>query len=451
MRVLRTGSGQTSLRATARQRVQGRAGNIFFGWWIVAGSAVIQMLQAGLMMQAYGAYVSVLRAEFGWTATQLAFGYSLQPLQNGLLGPIQGWMIARWGPQRVMRAGMLLFGGGFMLFSQVNSLPAFYATFIMMALGASLGGFMTIMTTLVQWFQRRRATAMSVAQTGMSIGGMLVPIVAWSLVTFGWRETAFASGVIVLAVGLPLTLLMRPDPESFGLLPDGAPPDALDDRSRAPHAPATAEADFTAREALRTRAFWFISLGHALALLVVSAVMVHLIVHLEEALDLSLSTASLVVTALTVVTAIGQLGGGYLGDRFDKRIIAALAMFGHSLGLLALAWGASLFWVTVFVLAHGTAWGMRGPLMQAMRADYFGRRNFGTIMGFSSVVIMWGMISGPLIAGVLSDHFGDYRYGFTVLAVLAGLGSIFFVFATKPPRPRRPPTTAEGGVAVAVP
>lgn len=395
------------------------------------------MLQAGLMMQAYGAYVSVLRDAFGWSATQLAFGYSLQPMQNGLLGPVQGWMIDRWGPKLVMRIGLLLFGGGFIVFSQINSLLTFYLVFVVMALGASLGGFMTIMTTLVQWFERRRATAMSISQTGMSVGGMLVPIVAWSLVTFGWRETAFASGVIILAVGLPITWVMRPTPEAYGLLPDGAQPDTAPSTTHGADAPAhQARVDFTAREAIHTRAFWFISFGHAMALLVVSAVMVHLILHLEEEYHFSLSTAALAVTGLTLVTAIGQIGGGFLGDRFDKRIIAALAMFGHSIGLIALAWGATWPYVLIFIFAHGTAWGMRGPLMQAMRADYFGRRHFGTIMGFSSMVIMWGMISGPIIAGLMADHFGNYQYGFTLLAFLAALGSIFFVFATKPAPPK---------------
>jgi sugar phosphate permease len=279
----------------------------------------------------------------------------------------------------------------------------------------------------------------------MSIGGMLVPIVALSLTTFGWRETAFASGVIVLVVGLPLAQMMRTEPEQYGLLPDGATPgDVRAANGMASPLPQSERSerservDFTPKQALRTRAFWFISFGHATALLVVSAVMVHLVLHLQESMDFSLSGATLVVTMLTLLTAIGQLSGGFLGDRFDKRIIAALAMFGHSIGLLALAWGGSMFWVIVFTFAHGIAWGMRGPLMQAIRADYFGRRHFGTIMGYSSLVIMFGMVSGPLIAGFMADRFGDYRYGFTVLATLAALGSIFFIFATKP----APPATA---------
>ena len=195
--------------------------------------------------------------------------------------------------------------------------------------------------------------------------------------------------------------------------------------------------DFTPREALHTRAFWLISFGHASALLVVSAVMVHLILYLEQSRGFSLGSAATVVAVLTLVTALGQIAGGFLGDRFAKRKIAALAMFGHSAGLLALAWGDAFAWVVVFTLAHAPAWGMRGPLMQAMRADYFGRRHFGTIMGFSSLVINVGMVSGPLIAGAMADHFGNYEYGFTLLAIFAALGAIFFVFATPPPPPTR--------------
>jgi len=425
---------------SATERARSRARGVFYGWWIVIASAGIQMLHAGLMMQAYGAYVSVLINDFGWSKTALSFGYSLQPVQSGLLGPVQGWMIDHWGPRRVMRAGMVLFGGGFILFSRIDSLWQFYAVFVLMAIGASLAGFMSITTTLVQWFERRRATAMSLSQTGMSVGGMLVPIVAWSLATYGWRQTALVSGILVLAAGLPLTQVMRTDPERYGMRPDGAAPDDIAATGQALAASSTnavTRVDFTAREALRTRAFWLISFGHASALLVVSAVMVHLILHLEQSRGFSLGSAATVVAVLTLITALGQIAGGFLGDRFQKRKIAALAMFGHSAGLLALAWGDAFAWVIFFTLAHGVAWGMRGPLMQAMRADYFGRRNFGTIMGFSSLVINVGMVSGPIIAGAMADRFGNYEYGFTLLAILAGLGSIFFIFATPPPPPVR--------------
>lgn len=88
--------------------------------------------------------------------------------------------------------------------------------------------------------------------------------------------------------------------------------------------------------------------------------------------------------------------------------------------------------VIYFSIAHGLAWGVRGPLMGALRADYFGRKSFPTIMGFSSVIVVVGSVSGPIVAGVLADLLGDYRLGFSILAALAALGSVFFLFASKP-------------------
>ena len=207
-------------------------------------------------------------------------------------------------------------------------------------------------------------------------------------------------------------------------------------RARAAVRPA---GSFTARQALRTPAFWFISFGHGAALLVVSAVQVHLVAHLHESLGYPVAKGALIVTLLTTMTMIGQVGGGFLGDRVSKRLIVIACMAGHAVALLTLAYATALWMVVFFAVVHGLAWGMRGPLMQAIRADYFGPRSFGTIMGFSSTIVTLGSVSGPVIAGVMADHFGDYRGGFTVLALLAGLGSVFWLFA----RPPRPPGRAQ--------
>jgi MFS family permease len=384
----------------------------------------------------------VLQSDFGWSKTALSGAYSLQRVESGMLGPIQGWMVERFGPRNVMRVGILIFGSGFMLFSQVNSLVTFYLVFLMMAVGASLGGFMTLTSTIVNWFIKRRATAMGVAQTGMSVGGLIVPLVAWSLTQYGWRETAFISGILVLLIGLPISQLMRSRPEDYGEYPDGVRP--VRDASGLVASAAIDEVTFTPKQAMRTRAFWFISLGHGFAVLVVSAIMVHLIVFLNEGLGYSLQEAALIVALMTTMQAIGLLVGGFLGDRFNKRIIATLAMFGHCVALLVLAYASALWMVVFFAVVHGIAWGMRGPLMQAMRADYFGRKSFATIMGFSSLIVMLGMTSGPLIAGILADRLGNYQLGFTILAIMAGIGSVFFIFAAKPPPPIPEPQPISG-------
>ena len=118
--------------------------------------------------------------------------------------------------------------------------------------------------------------------------------------------------------------------------------------------------------------------------------------------------------------------------------MAGMAM--HTVGLLLVSYAFMLPMVIGFAVLHGMAWGMRGPLMQAIRADYFGRRAFSLIMGVSSLIIMVGQIAGPLVAGGLADATGSYEAGFTLLAVPTGMGSIFFFLAKKPPMPDRQST-----------
>lgn len=107
-------------------------------------------------------------------------------------------------------------------------------------------------------------------------------------------------------------------------------------------------------------------------------------------------------------------------------------MIGHATAMLLLA-SATAFWMLVaFAVLHGLSWGVRGPMMAAIRADYFGAASFGTITGFSSMVVMLGMIAGPLVAGILADRTGNYETGFRVIAGVAALGSIFFWLARRP-------------------
>ena len=142
--------------------------------------------------------------------------------------------------------------------------------------------------------------------------------------------------------------------------------------------------------------------------------------------------ASLVITIMTLGQVCGVFLGYAIGDRFEKRYVAAVCMLMHAAGMLLLTYAQGIAMLIAFALVHGFAWGLRGPFMQAIRADYFGRNAIGMIMGLSGVIIAMGQIGGPLVAGVMADLFGNYRTGFTLLAVFAGLGSLLFVLARKP-------------------
>jgi sugar phosphate permease len=403
---------------------------VFHGWRMVGAGGGLQFLQAMLLQQAFGAYVAVLSEERGWSKTALSGAAAMQSAESALLGPVLGWVVDRFGPRAMIRAGVVAFGIGFMLLSRIETIGGFYAAVAMIALGTSLSGYFPINVAVIRWFARKRARALSAMNLGMAMGGLFVPIVAWSMLTHGWRATAFASGVAAIVLGWPLAGVFRSRPEDHGETVDGLPPAPPPAPGDAPSVPVDRE--FTAREALRTRAFWLLGLGHGFALLVVTAVNVHAISHMKEGLGYSVAQAALVITLLTGAQLGGVLLGWLIGDRYDKRYLSAGCMLAHGIALLLLTYGHHTSMVVAFAILHGAAWGLRGPLMQAIRADYFGRNAIGMILGLSTLIIAIGQVAGPLVAGMLVDLTGNYRAGFTVLALTAASGSLLFLFARKP-------------------
>lgn len=407
---------------------------VFHGWKMAGAAGGIQMLHAALLHQSFGAYLALLIEQKGWSKTSLSAASAMQSAETALIGPVMGWLIDRFGPQTMIRAGILAFGAGLMLFSRIDSLAGLYASVLVIAIGSSLSGYFPLNIALIHWFERKRARALSIAGLGLALGGILVPIVAWSMQQFGWRSTAFGSGVVMIVIGWPLARLFRRRPEDIGETVDGLPPHAHGE-----HAPNPLDdgrqREFTAREALRTSAFWLLALGHGFALFVVTAVNVHAINHMRQSLGYTVAQASIFIMLMTAAQVAGVLLGGAVGDRYSKRWMCAACMLMHGAGLLMLTFATGPLMLTGFALLHGLAWGVRGPFMQAIRADYFGRRSIGMILGLSSLIIAIGQIGGPMVAGMLGDATGNYRLGFTLIALLASAGSLLFVFARRPAPP----------------
>ncbi|MCS5681337.1 MAG: MFS transporter [Actinomycetota bacterium] len=408
--------------------------SIFRGWKVVGSGIFIQFIQSGLIMQAMGSYLVVLERQFGWSKSVLSAAFSVNRFESALLGPLQGWMLDRLGPKRIARIGSVFLVLGFLWFGRIQNLWEFFVSFLLIAIGAALSGFLTVTVAIVRWFERRRARALATGSLGFAAGGLAVPIVVWSMNANGWRATASVSGVVAGAAVYFFARYLDGYPADYGETVDGLGSGKV---ARTPTVEGLTSVDFTAREAIRTRAFWMISLGHMSALFVVGAVMAHLALFLTSERGYSLQQASFVGAALPIMQIVGMTIGGALGDRVNKRLIASLAMLGHAGGILILAFAERAWMIGVFVALHGLAWGARGPLMQALRADYFGASSFGFIMGLSSLIVMLGIVLGPIIAGVLADATGTYRAGFLVVGTLAALGMVFFVLATPPAPPNR--------------
>ena len=417
----------------------------FPGWWVVVSAGALFAFNTLIFQVGFGAYFVHLQDAFGWSATVLSGSYSLAQVAIGLMGPVQGFLIDRFGARMVARVGVVVFGLGAILFSFTDSIAIFYASFFVIAIGSSLVGWITLNVAVSRWFARKRATAFGLVSVGGSIGGLAIPGLAWSMNTFGWENTAFATGVMVLALGLPVVQFLRSRPEDYGLVPDGVSGTSSSARAAEP-VPATVSRDgedFTLKEALRTRAFWLISLGHSFAVLIVFSVNVHMIAHVVDRLGVTVQTASFMFSLMILFTIVGQVGGGIMTDqlahRVDKRRIAAVAMLGHVVGLLVLAFATNLVWVALFAALHGLAWGIRGPIMSSMRADYFGTSALGAILGVGAVFLMIGTVGGPLVAGFLADLTEDFRTGFVVLAMVASLAVVFFTLSRRPTRQTRMP------------
>ena len=404
----------------------------FYGWRMVGAACAMQFLLAAFLTQALGLYIAVLSDEMGWNKTTLSGAAALQSVEAAIIGPILGWIMDRFGPQNMIRVGLVFFSAGLLLLSQVNVVGSFYISAILMAIGASLSGYFPLSVALVQWFEKFRARALSIMSLGLAMGGLAVPLIAWSMHQWGWRATAAGSGFLVLIFGLPMAGIIRRRPEDHGEHVDGIDPALIVAEQPGGHEAAPVQVEFTAAQAIRTRAFWMLAIGHGLALLVVSAVNVHAITHMKEGLGYSVANASWVIMIMTFGQIAGVIFGASMGDRFDKRKVAALCMLAHGLGMVCLTFATNMAMLVAFGLFHGFAWGLRGPFMSAIRADYFGRNAIGLILGLSAVIIAMGQIGGPMIAGVMADLTGDYRLGFSLLALLSALGSLSFILATKP-------------------
>ena len=404
----------------------------YTGWKVVGASAGIWALQSMLWVQGFGNIAVELRSNFGWSVTLFSAAFTGTRVGAAILGPGVGLAIGKFGTKKILRFGAAIILVGFLGMSQIQTQWHFVLALSVAALGTGFAGFITITSALVQWFERKRAQALSMQTMGFAIGGFAGPLLVVAFGLFGWRWSLAGAGVLLF-----LSTWFAAEIVGIKRSSSSEPNDGIidEDQTTTKRAEGVSDTHFTVSQAVRTRAFWMVSLGHGSALIVVSAVIAHVALYLTEDRGFSASEAALIAGLVPVFQFFGTGLGGYFGDRINKRIIVIIAMCTHAAGLLLMTWIESPITIGAFVVMHGLAWGSRGPQMQAIRADYFGSTHFAGIMGWASIVALSGMVIGPLVAGVLADSTGDYRLGFTLIALLALAGNAFWAFASPPPKP----------------
>ena len=361
------------------------------------------------------------------------------------MGPVEGFLIQKLGPRRMVFIGMTILGAGWICFSQIQELWHLYAAFVIISLGIGLGTWLPMMTVLNQWFVRRRTMAMSLAMEGFAVGGVILPLLlAWAIggtdpnisVRYGWRASALFIGIASMAVAFPLSRLIRNSPEDLGLKPDGdsaVPPTASPGEDTVTRSEVEEEG-YTWREAIRTTTFWLISFGHATSSIIIVTIFVHLGLMLDER-GFSLQTISSVVAIYTAVNAVFIPVGGYLGDRIPIRIVAFWFSSLQSLAVVILVLARDTEMLLIFAVLLGVGFGGRTAITTAMRGAYFGRKAFAAITGISMVPMNILLFSAPVFAGFMRDATGNYDVSFLAIAAVCLIGSCLFLLLGDPANP----------------
>jgi len=402
------------------------------------------VLSSAPLFHAMTVWSVALEAHFGWSRTQLSMAFAFTRIEGGIMGPIEGYLTDRVGPKRMVFIGLVVLGIGFLFFWQVKHLWMFYLAFVIMSLGHSLCGWVPVTTLLNNWFIRNRAKAMGWSNTFSRLGALiLVPAIAWAINPakdrLGWDVTALALGIFSFLVAVPMYKVIRNRPEEYNLLPDGLMPLEVDTSRNSQDAGKDVSQievqqgtqDLTTAQALKTAAFWLISIGHGLTSMVIIAIMAHLGLFMSDN-GFDIQTTAWVVSVYTFVAMVFPVVGGYVGDRIPIRIAIFVFTSIQAFSVVILTFATTLSLLYAFAVLFGIGFGGRSPLTTAIRGDYFGRRSFGKILGISTVPLNILLLVAAPFAGYMYDTKGSYTSAFLILAALSFVGGVFFLLAKKP-------------------
>lgn len=398
---------------------------IFYGWYIVAATCVITTITSGLAFYNLSVLLDAFVVERGFPVSLTSAATATFFVAGGFTGVVVGRLVDKFDPRTVIVASAAL---GALCLLSIGYLHSTWQLFAFhVAFGAAYGGtgLVALTTVVTRWFNVKRAFAMSMAFTGLSLGGIFIaPFVALSIERGGlagtgpWTAALFFFGIAPIAL-----LVLRGSPAQYGLLPDGGAVSAEKKEN-----PAAAPL-ITYAEAKRSTFFYAVSIAYLFLL----GAQVGAIAHLFRFANLrdGPRTAALSLAFLAAASIIGRLSGGWLLLKISVRTFAMslMAVQGASLILLAFADGrlAILAAVVMFGVTIGNSLMMHPILL----ADRFGTLEYGRIYSMSQFVAMAGVAGGPAAMGVFYDWSGGYTWPFVSMSAATLVGLTVLLFGTK--------------------
>ena len=335
---------------------------------------------------------------------QISFVFGLSSVFGVAASPLVG----RYGARQVTMAGVVSMCVGLCLLSLAQNLLHYALIHLTLV---TMGGFVVLFygssTVVNNWFDKRRGLAFGVFFTGISLGAALVFVVNLLVESLGWRDAMLVLGVAGLIVGLP-------SPQSFATAPrtsECCPMARRPTRLRAGPPPPLAASPNTAsrlRQALRTSAFWTLSVGFASRNFVIAGMAAHFIPAVVDK-GFSSTTGGQMLLVFAGAGFVSRLLTSYISDYVPKTKMTAVMVAIGAGAFFILTRADTIMGIVIFVLVYSLAWaGSGGGMISAIRGEFFGRANYAVISGAGNLVQAGGELLGPTIAGILFDRTGSY-------------------------------------------
>jgi len=372
----------------------------------------------GLSLYGLPFYYDFMVKEFGWSRAQVTSGNALSKLLIGpLFGFMAGWIVDRFGPGRLMMAGILMAGIALIGLAHMTSLWMFYAFYVLNALGYVCGGPLPNQVLLSRWFDASRGKAMGFAYLGIGLGGYLVLRLTPRLVeAFGWRGALQVLGILIVALALPLAFFVRDEPETAV--------------AAAGDAPARADATQVAPMGgiFRNPAFYLLAIGSMCSIGAVGGTNQHLKLFLSLDLKFSQTAAASIASTVLACSIAGRLLMGWLADRIARKHVMLLiyGLIAGSIPLLFFAQSQAALYA--FAIIFGLGLGGEYMIIPLMAAELFGVKVLGRLLGVILTADGVAEATFPMLVGYLRDKTGTYRSGFLVLIAVALAGTIAITF-----------------------
>ena len=402
---------------------------MFYGWYMVSACVLISMYFSGTVYMGFTTIFEPIAREMGWSYTQISFAASIRGFEAGLLVPISGMIMDRWGPRRLLFGGAIITSLGLLLLSRIHSLFMFYIAFGLICIGMSAAPTGLLMSAVANWFRKNEGLAMGITASGVSFGGLLIPVMTTLVDTFGWRQAMVVVGIGVWLIPLPLSFILRHKPEKYGYLPDGGKGMVSEQVVQPMEMKKYIDPDFSTKQALCSWVFWTVAVAFLCHVMAVNAIGTH-IMPFFSSIGVKRSISGLIISAVPLIGIVGRIGFGWLGDRIDKMKIATLALALTGLGTLTFMYvTADRVWLIItFIVVYGIGWGGIVPMLSGLVIKYFGRNRVGTIVGCINSVMMLGTVTGAPLAGWIYDVKGSYQMAWLIMGSLLMTVAVAFFF-----------------------